>query len=32
MPEEISNYLDDLEPDFSASASLDNTELKSKYF
>ena len=32
MLEEISNYLDDLEPDFGASASSDDTEFKSKYF
>ena len=31
-PEEISNYLDDLESDFDTSSSSDDTDFESKYF
>ena len=31
-PEEISNYLDDLESDFDTSSSSDDTNFESKYF
>ena len=31
-PEEISNYLDDLESDIDTSSSSDDTEIESKYF
>ena len=30
-PEEISNYLDDLESDYDTSSSSDDTDFKSKY-
>ena len=31
-PEEIINYLNDLESDFDASSSLDDADFESKYF